>query len=64
MARLLPTNDGRPSLHGIGGTSQINLNPYRVERRVQELLFDLAQDLTRDLVARRRCNIPAHALFP
>lgn len=64
MARLLPTNDGRPSLHGIGGASQVNLDAYRAERRVQELLFDLTQDLTRDLLAHRRCEVPAHALFP
>jgi type III restriction enzyme len=64
MAAALPTNDGRPSIHGLGGISQISLNPYRAGRRLQELLFDLAQDLTRDLIAGRRCEIPAHALFP
>jgi type III restriction enzyme len=64
MARLLPTNDGRPSLHGVGGIESVTLNPYRYRRRLQELLFDLAQDLTRDLIEHRRCEIPAHVLFP
>ncbi len=64
MAAVLPTNDGRPSIHGIGGISQVNLSPYRAGRRLQELLFDLAQDLTRDLIDHRRCEIPAHTLFP
>jgi len=64
MARALPTNDGRPSLHGVGGISQVTLNPYRAGRRLQELLFDLAQDLTRELTAGKHCEIPAHALFP
>lgn len=64
MARVLPTNDGRPSLQGLGGASQVNLNPYRRGRRLQELLFDLTQDVTRDLLANGRCEIPTHALFP
>lgn len=53
-----------PSLHGLGGISQVTLNSYRSGRRLQELLFDLAQDLTADCIARRRCEIPPHALFP
>lgn len=64
MARVLPTQDGRPSLTGIGGVSHVTLNPYRAGRRLQELLFDLARDLSQDLAARRRCEVPAHVLFP
>lgn len=64
MARLLPTNNGRPSFTGIGGAQQVNLNPYRVGRRLQELLFDLARDVSSDLVNRRRCEVPSHVLFP
>ncbi len=64
MARLLPTNDGRPSLHGIGGISQIDLNPYRTGRRLQELLFDLARALTQDLLSNRHCEVPPQVLFP
>ena len=64
MARMLPTNDGRPSLFGSGGIEQITLNPYRASRRVQELAFDLAKDVSDSLGRDRRCAVPMHALFP
>lgn len=64
MARFLPSNEGRPTLHGVGGIEQVTLNPYRYGRRLQELLFDLSQDLTRSLIKHGRCEIPAHILFP
>lgn len=64
MARALPSNDGRPSMHGIGGVGSVNLDPYRARRRLQELVFDLALDLTREFTRRRECHVPAHALFP
>ncbi len=64
MKNLLPNNQGRPSLIGPGRIEQVTLNPYRANRRVQELVFDLARALTGEALVQRRCEVPAHALFP
>jgi type III restriction enzyme len=60
----LPSNQGRPSLSGPGKLEKVDLNPYRSDRRFQELVFDMAADLTREYVNRRECETPAHVLFP
>jgi type III restriction enzyme len=60
----LPSNKGRPSLIGPGKLESLDLNPYRKGRRFQELVFDLARDLTRDYVKQPGCEAPAHVLFP
>jgi type III restriction enzyme len=60
----LPNNQGRPSLMGPGRLEDVDLNPYRKGRRLQELVFDLARDLTRDYVAQPNCEAPPHVLFP
>ena len=60
----LPNNQGRPSLMGPGRLESVDLNPYRKGRRLQELVFDLARDLTRDYVTQPSCEAPSHVLFP
>jgi type III restriction enzyme len=60
----LPNNKGRPSLTGPGKLGRVDLNPYRSGYRLQQLVFDLAADLTRDYVAQPGCQAPAHVLFP
>jgi type III restriction enzyme len=60
----LPNNQGRPSLLGPGRLESLDLNPYRKGRRFQELVFDLARDLTRDYVTQPSCEVPGHVLFP
>src|SRR5262249_47323402 len=47
-----------------GRADDVTLAEFRDKRRLQELEFDLAQTLARDLLAQGRCNIPAHVLFP
>ncbi len=64
MKAGLPANDGRPTLFGPGRLSEITLNPYRVERRLQELVFEMARDLTRLYRDQPECEAPAHVLFP
>ena len=60
----LHASNGRPSLTGPGRLESVTLNPYRAERRLQELEFDLATSLTRTYAQSGRCDIPSHVLFP
>lgn len=64
LGRLLPSATGKISLIGPGGAEEVTLNPYRAQRRLQELKFDLAQALARDCLQSRRCEVPVHVLFP
>ena len=64
MAAGLVGNHGRPSLMGPGKLETVDLNPYRSGRRFQELIFELARDLTWSYTAQPSCAAPAHMLFP
>ena len=64
MKAGLPTNKGRPSLTGPGRLESVDLSPYRAGRRLQELVFELARDLTRSYVEQPGCEAPSHVLFP
>jgi type III restriction enzyme len=61
---LHPTNTGRLSLSGPGRLDAVGLDEFRNARRIQELVFDVAGDLTRLFRAQKDCEVPAHALFP
>ncbi len=63
MKAGLPANSGRPSLVGPGRLERIDLNPYRAGRRQQQLVFELARDLTQDYLAQPGCDAPVHELF-
>ena len=64
MKAGLPNNKGRPSVTGPGRLESLDLNPFRKGRRLQELAFELAKDLTREYVGQPQCQAPAHVLFP
>jgi type III restriction enzyme len=64
MKASVPNNRGRYSLIGPGKLESVDLNPYRAGRRFQELVFELARDLTRDYLQQPHCEAPAHVLFP
>ena len=63
MKAGLPSNTGRPSLVGPGCLERVDLNPYRANRRLQHLAFDMARDLTDAFRKQPGCDAPAHALF-
>ncbi len=60
----LGNNVGRPTLSGPGKIESLDLNPYRKGRRLNELAFELARDLTRDYLAQAGPHPPVHALYP
>jgi type III restriction enzyme len=64
MKAGLPNNQGRYSLTGPGRIESVDLNPYRSGRRFQELVFEMARDLTRNYIKQPDCTVPAHILFP
>jgi len=51
-------------LSGPGKLESLDLNPYRKDRRMQKLAFELARDLTRDFLKESGSTMPAHVLFP
>ncbi len=64
MATGLPNNQGRISVLQRGKVKETTLDPYHAGRRVQALVFEMARDLTRDLVHRGSVAVPAGVLFP
>jgi type III restriction enzyme len=64
LKAMLPSNTGRPTLSGPGALVSVDLNPYRKGRRLQELIFQMARDLTRDYVRQGESTVPVHVLFP
>jgi type III restriction enzyme len=64
VGRLMPSATGRISVLGPGKSEEVTLGPYRAQRRIQELKFDLAEALVRDCMQRGSCHVPPHALFP
>jgi type III restriction enzyme len=64
MKAGLPNNQGRYTLSGPGAIARLDLNPFRKGKRLQELSFELAKDLTRDYMRQPQCQAPAHVLFP
>ncbi len=61
---LSVSNEGRLSLFGPGRIDDVTLREFRAQRRMQELVFDLARGLARHYLAQGHCEIPPHALFP
>ena len=63
LAAALPNNQGRPAMV-TDRVREASLKAYRGAQRVQQLEFQMANALTRDLVERRQIGVPAGHLFP
>ena len=64
MKGLSVNTTGRLSLSGPGKIDEVTLAKYRAERRVQEIIFDIAGGLTKNYASQPSCEAPAHVLFP
>lgn len=64
MKAGIPNNLGRFSITGPGALQDLSLNPYRKGRRLQQLAFELAKDLTRDYASQASIQATQAALFP
>ncbi len=64
MKPLSVNTSGRLSLSGPGRIDEVTLAKYRAERRVQEIVFDIAGGLTKHYASQPSCEAPAHVLFP
>jgi len=64
MKGLSVNNKGKLSLSGPGRLNEVSLEKYRAERRLQEIVFDIAGGLTKNYASQPSCEAPAHVLFP
>ena len=64
MKALSISNKGRPMLTGPGQIDRAGLEAFRSQRRLQELVFDVAHEFARRYSEQPTCNIPSHVLFP
>jgi type III restriction enzyme len=64
MKGLHVSNTGKLSLSGPGKLSDVSLEEFRSQHRMQELVFDLARAIAKHYKAQQHCTIPTHVLFP
>ncbi len=64
MRGLSVTDRGRLTMSGPGKALQADLEEFRKRHRIQQLVFECAQRLTREYCAQPGATIPAHVLFP
>ena len=64
LAETLPNNQGRMSILKREKVKEVTLHPFHADRRLQALAFEMARDLTKDLVQAGSVSVPAGVLFP
>ena len=63
MKAALLDNKGRPSLHGPGKATQIDLENFRNAMRLQERIWEMTTALTKYYFNETECQLPANAAF-
>ena len=63
MGAHLPGNDGRPSLHGPGSISTLDLRNFRDNFRMQEKIYEMTNTLTRQYADNDECTVLPSSLF-
>jgi type III restriction enzyme len=64
LGHYVPDSKGAPSTFGVGRVREVTLRQYRLSRRLQSRMFELARDLTRSYLSPDPSKAPAHELFP
>lgn len=64
LGHYVPDNSGAPSNFGVGQVREVTLRQYRLSRRLQSRMFELARDLTQSYLSPDPSKAPAHDLFP
>ena len=64
MRGFAMTDRGRLTMSGPGRASQADLEEFRRRHRMQQLVFECAQRLTREYCAQPAATIAPHTLFP
>jgi type III restriction enzyme len=57
-------NEGRLSLSGPGKIDEVTLQKFRANRRIQELVFDMASGFAKRYAGQGKMSLPVHVLFP
>ena len=61
---LVLGSDGKPGTVRFGEVREVTLKPYFAGMRMQEGIFRMARDLTKEYLAVAQTTVPAHVLFP
>lgn len=64
VGHYVPDLKGAPSTFGVGQVREVTLRQYRLSRRMQSRMFELARDLTSTYLSPDPSKAPAHELFP
>lgn len=64
LANLHITDRGKTAFQAPGKTGFVSLQAYRNNIRIQEVVFDMAAQLTKSLIENGSVNLPTHILFP
>lgn len=59
----LATNHGVPSISGPGRASKVDLENFRKQFRLQEKIYEVTLQLTRQRAEKANCEIPANIVF-
>ncbi len=64
VGHFVPDNRGAPSTFGVGQVREVTLRQYRLSRRLQSRMYELARDLTQSYLSPDPSKAPANVLFP